>query len=84
MHWKGKADHCAKRTHSKGEGKFEMVKDLRVVFGKGDGSEPVPIDDTNGRAPLWKMKSIFWELPYWKILKVRNTIDMMHLMKIFA
>jgi hypothetical protein len=27
-----------------------MVKDLRVVFGKGDGSEPVP-HDANGCAP---------------------------------
>jgi hypothetical protein len=58
MHWKGKVDHRTKPTH------FEMVKDLRVVFGKGDG-----------RAPMWKKKSIFWELPYWEILKVRNTID---------
>jgi hypothetical protein len=48
-----------------------MVKDLRVVFGKGDGSELVP-HDANGRAPMWKKKSIFWELPYWEILEVRN------------
>jgi hypothetical protein len=45
-----------------------MVKDLRVVFGKGDGSEPVP-HDANGRAPMSKKKSIFWELPYWEILR---------------
>jgi hypothetical protein len=57
-----------------------MVKDLRVVFGKGDGSEPVP-HDANGCAPMWKNKSIFWELPYWEILEVRNAIDMMHLTK---
>jgi hypothetical protein len=57
-----------------------MVKDLRVVFGKGDGSEPVP-HDANGRAPMWKKKSIFWELPYWEILEVRNAIDVMHLTK---
>jgi hypothetical protein len=57
-----------------------MVKNLRVVFGKGDGSVPVP-HDANGRAPMWKKKSIFWELPYWEILKVRNAIDVMHLTK---
>jgi hypothetical protein len=57
-----------------------MVKALRVVFGKGDGSEPVP-HDANGRAPMWKKKFIFWELPYWEILEVRNAIDVMHLMK---
>jgi hypothetical protein len=63
-----------------GEEIFEMVKDLRVVFGKGDGSEPVP-HDANGRAPMWKKKSIFWELPYWEILEARNAIDVMHLTK---
>jgi hypothetical protein len=29
---------------------------------------------------MWK-KSIFWELPYWQVLEVRNTIDVIHLMK---
>jgi hypothetical protein len=57
-----------------------MVKDLRVVFRKGDGSEPVP-HDANERGPMWKKKSIFWELPYWEILEVRNDIDVMHLTK---
>jgi hypothetical protein len=27
---------------------------------------------------MWKKKSIFWELPYWKFLEVRSTIDVMH------
>jgi hypothetical protein len=40
-----------------------MVKALRVAFAKGDGSEPVP-HDANERAPIWKKKSIFWELHY--------------------
>ena len=30
---------------------------------------------------MWKKKSIFWELPYWNVLEVRNAIDMMHLTK---
>jgi hypothetical protein len=76
----GKADHRTKPPYFKGEEIFEMVKDLRVVFGKGDGSEPVP-HDANGCAPMWKKKSIFWELPYWEILEVRNATDMMHLTK---
>ena len=29
---------------------------------------------------MWK-KSIFWELPYWQVLEVRSTIDVMHLTK---
>jgi hypothetical protein len=32
-------------------------------------------------APMWKKKSIFWELPYWEVLDIRNAIDMMHVMK---
>jgi hypothetical protein len=51
-----------------------MVKDLRAVFGMGDGSEPIP-HDANERAPMWKKKSIFWELAYWEILEVQNAID---------
>ena len=58
---------------------FEMVKDLEVVFGKGPGSQPVPSD--NGLAPMWKKKSIFWELPYWEVLDVCHVIDVMHLTK---
>ena len=57
-----------------------MIKDVRVVFGKGLGSQPVPNND-DGRAAMWKKKSIFWELPYMETLDVRNTIDVMHLMK---
>jgi hypothetical protein len=30
---------------------------------------------------MWKKKSIFWELPYWEVLDVRNAIDVMHIMK---
>ena len=65
--------------HHTGKDVFEMVKDLEVVFGKGPGSQPVPSD--NGLAPMWKKKSIFWELPYRKVLDVRHVIDVMHLTK---
>jgi hypothetical protein len=57
-----------------------MVNGVKVVFGKGPGSQPIP-NDANGHAPIWKKKSIFWELPYWQVLEVRSTIDMMHLTK---
>lgn len=57
-----------------------MVKAVQVVFGKGEGAVPVP-KDANGRAPMWKKKSIFWELPYWHVLEVRHAIDVMHLTK---
>jgi hypothetical protein len=56
-----------------------MVKDVQVVFGKGPGNQSVS-NDANEHAPMWK-KSIFWELPYWQVLEVRNTIDVIHLTK---
>ena len=79
-HFKGTAEHRSKPGNRDGAEVFEMVKDLKVVFGKGEGSEPVP-KDASGRAPMWKKKSIFWELPYWKHLEVRHSIDVMHLTK---
>jgi hypothetical protein len=57
-----------------------MIKNVRAVFDKGSGSQPVP-NDEDGHAPMWKKKSIFWELSYWEVLEVRNAIDVMHLMK---
>ena len=42
--------------------------------------QPVP-NDADGRAPMWKKKSIFWDLPYWKDLEVRSAIDVMHVTK---
>jgi hypothetical protein len=30
---------------------------------------------------IWKKQSIFWELPYWKDLDVRHSIDVMHVKK---
>jgi hypothetical protein len=79
-HFKGKADHQTKPENCSGEDVFNMVKDVQVVFRKGPGSQPVP-NDANGHASMWKKKSIFWELPYWKVLEVRSTIDVMHLTK---
>ena len=43
------------------------------VFGKGQGSESVP-KDAKGHAPMWKKKSIFWELPYWQVLEVHGCV----------
>jgi hypothetical protein len=30
---------------------------------------------------MWKKKSIFWDLEYWKFLEVRSAINVMHLTK---
>ena len=57
-----------------------MVKDLKVIFGKGPGGQSVP-NDADKRVPMWKKKSIFWDLPYWKLLDVRSAINVMHVTK---
>ena len=79
-HFKGKADHLTKPRNRTGEDVLDMVNDVKVVFGKGHGSQPIP-KDANGHAPMWKKKSIFWDLPYWQVLEVRSSIDVMHLTK---
>ena len=63
-----------------GDHVLSMVNDLHVIFGKGPGGLAVP-NDAEGHAPMWKKKSIFWDLPYWKELEVRSSIDVMHVTK---
>ena len=63
-----------------GDHVLAMVNDLQVIFGKGPGGLAVPCD-VGGHAPMWKKKSIFWDLPYWKDLEVRSSIDVMHVTK---
>src|ERR1041385_5265620 len=81
-HFKGEADHWKKPVRRTGDDILDMVKDLpeQVVFGKGPGGKSVP-HDADGHAPIWKKKSIFWDLPYWKHLHVRSAIDVMHVTK---
>ncbi|XP_074356133.1 uncharacterized protein LOC141695821 [Apium graveolens] len=51
---------------------FEKFKDLNVIFGKFY---------KRPQENIWKKKSIFWELPYWKHLQVRHSLDLMHIEK---
>nr|AAT85151.1 putative polyprotein [Oryza sativa Japonica Group] len=78
-HFKHKADHRMKPKHHSGKTVFAMIKDLKVVFGKGPGSQPIESEDSH--AAMWKKNSIFWELPYREFLDVRHAIDVMHLTK---
>ena len=59
---------------------LDMVKDLKVIFGKDPSGQSV-LKDADRRAPLWNKKSIFWDLPYWKDLEVCSAIDVMHVTK---
>ena len=63
-----------------GDHVLAMVNDLHVIFGKGPSGLAIP-SDAGGHAPMWKKKSIFWDLPYWKDLEVRSSIDVMHVTK---
>ncbi len=53
-HFEHKADHRKKPKHHSGKTGFAMVKDLKVVFGKGPGSQPIESED--GHAAMWKKK----------------------------
>jgi len=79
-HFNGKVDHRTQPRNRTGDDILEMVKDTKVVFGKGRGSEPIP-KVAQGHAAMWKKKSIFWELPYWHVLEVCHAIDVMHVIK---
>lgn len=77
----GQDDQRRKPAHRTGPQVFSMVKDLKVVFGKGPGSKGVPKKGADGLAPMWKKKSLFWDLPYWEDLDIRHAVDVMHLTK---
>ena len=48
-------------------------KNINVIFGKTGKS----IKETN----VWKRRSVFFDLPYWRTLDVRHCIDVMHVEK---
>jgi hypothetical protein len=60
-HFKGQADHRTKPMHRSGRKVFDMVKDIEVVLARDLVAN---LFRANGMAPMWKKKSIFWELPY--------------------
>ncbi|XP_021991056.2 uncharacterized protein LOC118486217 [Helianthus annuus] len=51
---------------------FSRVKNLDTVLGKRTRV------DKDG---IWKKRSIFWDLPYWRHLQVRHCLDVMHIEK---
>lgn len=79
-HFKGEQEIRSKPIHCSGKRVHSMLKGAEVIHDKGPGSKQAP-KDSDGRAPMWKKKSIFWELPYWEILDVRHAIDVMHVTK---
>jgi hypothetical protein len=80
MHFNGEAEVRGKPKRHTSDDIFDMVKDLKVILGKGPGSLSV-LNDASGHAPMWKKKSIFWELEYWKFLEVCSAINVMRVTK---
>ena len=67
-HFKGTAEHRSKPINRDGAKVFKMVKDLNVVFGKGQGSEPI-LKDALGRAPVRKRSQYFGSYHIGKTLR---------------
>jgi hypothetical protein len=57
-HFNGEAEVWGKPKRHTSDDIFDMVKDLKLIFGKGPSSLSVP-NDASGHAPMWKKKSIF-------------------------
>ena len=67
-----------------GEGIYEKVRQLDNDFGKNRSNKdknPSELDSEKEVRKLWKKKSIFFELEYWKFLLLRHNLDTMHIEK---
>ncbi|XP_073101409.1 LOW QUALITY PROTEIN: uncharacterized protein [Elaeis guineensis] len=53
----------------------QLRKLKKVTFGKGQKRKRDDFNDVYN----WRKKSIFFQLPYWKDLKLRNNLDVMHI-----
>jgi hypothetical protein len=67
---------------------FRMVKDLKIVLGKGKGGGSKKTKkagnnaEKNGNKTSGLLKKlIFWNLRYWKDLMVHHAIDVIHVEK---
>ena len=68
----GEVENRPKPMEKTGQQIYDIVKDLDVVPGK----------TTQQSLPgIWKRKSVFWDLPYWRHLHTRHSIDVMHVEK---
>ena len=61
------------RPHN-GEEVYNQVKNIDIVFGKHQKKKTTEKN-------IWKKRSVFFNLPYWRKLEVRHCIDVMHVEK---
>ncbi|XP_040376951.1 uncharacterized protein LOC102718982 isoform X1 [Oryza brachyantha] len=76
----GTREKASAPRHFSGE-VYNQVKDLPAAHGKESTILGKRKRDTNDLEIRWKKKSILWELPYWKVLAIRHSIDAMHVKK---
>ena len=67
----GEVENRSKPEEKTGRQIYETVKDMNIVAGKTQPTVP----------GIWKRKSVFWDLPYWKFVHTRHCIDVMHVEK---
>lgn len=79
----GKTEFRAAPTPLSGEEVLECTKDLNTVFGKDpSGKKPTTKRRKEGEPlVIFKRRSIWFELPYWKDLMLRHNFDFMHIGK---
>lgn len=58
----GVENHGLQPENSTGREVYNLVKDIKCTFGK---LVPAASTSTSGETPLFKKRSIFWDLPYW-------------------
>ncbi|GJW17979.1 hypothetical protein Tco_0025415 [Tanacetum coccineum] len=73
LEFDGRTEYGRVRTRFSRDTTLSRVSNLNTVFGKGKGRQI--------EQGMWKKKSIFWELEYWKDFEVRHCIDVMHIKK---
>jgi len=59
---------------------LERVKDVRPGKPQGTGKRKRS-NSEGGHVEIWSRMVSFWKLPYWKKLKVRHNLDVMHIEK---
>ena len=74
-HFDGTVEKNGPPHQFSGKDVYNQVKNVHVVLGKRKKSSK------NVEKGMWNKQSILWELPYWKELDVRHSIDVMYVEK---
>ena len=88
VEFNGKVENGAAPRELTGMEIYGKVQGKSVDFGKGKKGKGKREKGKKGKGKedeeIWKKKSIFWDLPYWRNLDVRHCLDGMHIIKNIA